>query len=648
MSNFIYISVVCVVLLVVYYIWYLEDLHMKLYYDKRVKDPTYYIQQGFRKADGTPTTRNVKKLGKHSELLLITDDPLAYCRQKVAEMNEEYDSGRASFQLTVDYKEKVDETDDEFSKSDQLNIGYFYLQSIYQRLELDKFFRKITAGRKITYDCNQINRFLTYARILDPKSKYGIWDSLDTYFEKPDFDYQHILRCMDILIANREEYLKWLYQKSNKVIRRDASVIYYDCTNYYFETEQPDEEIVDEVTGEILSTGLRQYGVSKEHRPNPVAEMGLLMDKRGIPISMDVHPGNTSEQLTAIPLEQEVLKMLDNSEFIYCADAGLSSYNIRKFNSMGGRSFIVTQSVKKLSDVMKQAVFNNYDYRLLSDNTHCSIEALKSFDRFDPENRGLYNDQAYKVIPADKSVDLGLYDYVKLKNGRTKKVKATGLIPQNIIITFSRKMMEYQRAVRERQIERARNLLRDKDPEEIKKGPNDVRRFLKRTAVTKDGEKARITYVLDEAKIEEEKKYDGYYAVATNLKGDKAKDILAITHQRYKIEDCFRIMKTNFRGRPAFHSKEARIRAHFLICYTALLVYRLLECSLDDRGTHITTKNLIRTLKNMNVVDEGIYYRATYKGSKALTALTSMYDLGLDRKRYKPTDLKKKIKKLTK
>lgn len=621
---------------------------MKLFYDKRRSDPTYYVQQGYRNAEGKPTTRNVKILGKHSELLKITDDPLAYCKGQVEKLNAEYNAGRASIQLSVDYREKVDDTTDDFSKSDLLNVGYFYLQAVYQKLELKKFFESITADRKITYDCNEINRFLTYARILDPRSKYGTFDLLDTYFEKPAFDYQHILRFMDILIANSDAYLGWLYRKSNNVIPRDTSVIYYDCTNYYFEVERPDDEIVDEVTGEILSTGLRQYGFGKDHRPNPIVEMGLMMDKRGIPISMSIHPGNISEQVTAVPLEKEVVRTLNGADFIYCADAGLGSYSIRKFNSMGGRSFIVTQSIKKLSDVMKQAVFNDYGYRLLSNDDPVTIGGLKDFDRFNPDNRCLYNDCAYKVISADTAVDLGLYDYVRLKNGRTKKAKATGMIPQNIIITFSRKMMEYQRAVRERQIERAKRLAESGDPEEIKKGPNDIRRFLKRNVKTKDGKKADITYELDETKIEEEKKYDGFYAVATNLKEDRVRDILAITHKRYQIEDCFRIMKTNFDARPVFHSKEDRIRAHFLICYTSLLVYRLLECRLEDSGSHVTTENLIRTLKNMNVTDEGIYYRATYKGSTALSALTSMENLGLDMKRYKPTDLKKKIKKLLK
>ena len=410
---------------------------------------------------------------------------------------------------------------------------------------------------------------------------------------------------------------------------------------------KPDEDIVDEVTGEIFK-GMRQYGFCKEHRPNPIVEMGLFMDSRGIPITMCLHPGNTSEQLTAIPLEKEVMKMLPDAKFIYCADAGLGSYNIRKFNSMGGRAFIVTQSIKKMSDVLKEAVFNDYDYRLLSTDGPVTINAMKNFDRFDDKNLGLYNDFAYKVVEADKSLDLGLYEDVTLKNGRTVKRKARGILKQRIIITFSRKVMEYQRAVRSRQIERAKKLLGLKDPEEIKKGPNDVKRFLKRTAKTTSGEDVVVEYILDEDKIAKEEKYDGYYAVATNLL-DPAKDILAVSNKRYQIEECFRIMKTNFDGRPVNHRLRERIRAHFLICYTALLVYRLLEAQLDEQGTHVTTDNLITTLKNMNVANvHDIEYMALYNGSKTLDALVRLTTLPLDRLHYRPKQLNSMIKKILK
>ena len=617
---------------------------MKLFYDKSAKDPIYYAQQGFRNGKKT-TTHNVKRFGKHSELLKITDDPLSYVKAEIQKMNEEYRVGKVSYNITADFNERVPASDEDASSPAWKNIGYLHLQDIMKGLSLKEFFSRITKDRKITFDPYTISRFLTYARILDPASKHATWNRLDTYYEQPSFGYQHILRFMDLLHDHSGEYLRWLYEKSNEVVKRDSSVLYYDCTNFYFECEQEDDEVVDEVTGEILK-GLRKYGVSKEHRPNPIVEMGLFMDKRGIPITMCIHPGNTSEQITAVPLEKEVLKMTAGAKFIYCADAGLGSYNIRKFNSMGGRAFIVTQSIKKLGDVLKKAVFNDFDYRLLSDNTPVTIEHMKSFDRFEDKNKALYNDYAYKIITADKAVDLGLYEEKILADGRVKRVKATGLLKQRIIITFSRKMMEYQRAVRARQVERAKRILSSNDPEEIKKGPNDVRRFMKRVVKTKTNEKATVEYLLDEDKIAEEEKYDGYYAVATNLE-DPAKDILEVSNKRYQIEDCFRIMKTNFSGRPVNHREERRIRAHFLICYTALLVYRLLECRLDDQGTHVTPENLITTLRNMNVTNiHDIEYMALYTGSKALDALTKLTNMNLDRLHYRPKDLNRMIKKI--
>lgn len=613
---------------------------MKLYYDKRLKDPTYYIQQGFRNGKKT-TTKNIKRLGKHSELLLITDDPLEYAKNEVKKMNEEYRSGRSEFIVTMDFNERIPSTDSPCSNSTSLNIGYLYLKDIYAKLNPSDFFKSVSSDRKITYDCNKICQFLTYARILDPASKYGTYDKLDTYYEKPQVEYQHMIRFLDILDRNSDQYLKHLFDNSENIVKRDTSVMYYDCTNYFFETEKPDEEIVDEVTGEII-LGLRQFGISKENKTSPIVEMGLIMDRRGIPISMCIHPGNTNEQLTAVPLEKEVIKMTGNKKFIYCADAGLGSYNIRKFNDMGGRAYIVTQSVKKLGQEIKDIVFNDSNYRLLSNDDAITLKEMRTFNKKDANNLSLYNDFAYKVIPASTAMDTGLYEEKVYKNGRTKKVKVKGTLHQYIIVTFSRKMMEYQRTIRERQLERAKKLLRLKDPEKIKKGPNDIRRFLKNTSSD------TANYVLDMDKIHEEEKYDGFYAVATNL-DDSAKDILAVAQNRYKIEDCFRIMKTNFDARPVFLRKPERIRAHFLICYTALLIYRLMECKLDDNLTHVTTSNLIKTLRNMNVVNmDDMYYKSIYSGSQALDALERCFELQLNRKYYRPSDLNKIVKKFSK
>jgi transposase len=450
---------------------------------------------------------------------------------------------------------------------------------------------------------------------------------------------------MDILQSNYNEYLSHLFSYSNDIVTRDTSVCYFDCTNYYFEIEIDDDDYVDEVTGETFK-GFRKYGPSKEHRPNPLVQMGLFMDSRGIPLSMCINSGSDNEQLCAVPAEKQMAKMLNGRRFIYCADAGLGSMGIRKFNSMGGRAFIVTQSVKKLSDMLQTAVFNDYDYRLLSDNRNVSIEWMKTFDRNEEGNLAYYNDSAYKVIAADRAVDVGLRDEVISKNGNVRKVKSKAMLKQRLIITFSRKMLEYQRYIRNRQIARAERLLERKDPDSIKRGPHDVTRFIKRVSTSKSGEKAIDTYTINEAMIQEEEKYDGFYAIATNLEDDP-KTIIEISSKRHKIEDCFRVLKTNFSARPVYHRKRERITAHFMICYTALLIYRLLEAKLDDYGKHFTIDSVLETLKNMNVANvHDLYYMATYNGSQVCTAFNDLFGLCLDRRYYQPKDLNKKIKNI--
>lgn len=619
---------------------------MKLWYDKKSKDPTYFIQRGIRNGKKT-TTKNVVRIGKHSELLKTTTDPLEYAKKEVQRYNEELKNNQTvALDFKFDFNEKITYQDDIVSKSKLLNIGYFFLQQIYHDLKIGSFFKSITKDAKIQFDPNQVNRFLTYSRILSPDSKLGTHQSISDYYEQPDFGYEHILRTLDIMYNHYDEYISHLYDASNKIVKRDTSVCFYDCSNYYFEIESNDDDYVDAVTGEVTK-GLRKYGVSKEHRPNPIAQMGLFMDKDGIPLSMCITSGSDNEQTTAIPLEQKLITMFKGKKFIYCADAGLGSFNIRNFNSMGGRAFIVTQSIKILSNTLKEAVFSDIDYRLLSNDKPATIKQMKDFDRFDKSNASLYEDRIYKIIPADKAFDLGLYEEKTCKNGTVRKIKSKAIIPQKIIVSFSRKMMEYQRFVRNRQIERAKKLLTNIDPEAYKKGANDITRFIKRTTATRSGEETVDTYELNLDVINEEEKYDGFYAVATNL-NDSAKYILEISSNRYKIEDCFRVMKTNFSARPVFHQKRERIVAHFMICYTALLIYRLLEKKLDMYGTHFTVDSVIKTLSNIQVANlEDVCYMSTYNNSQVLTALNAIMDLGLDKKYYQPKDLNKKIKKIS-
>ena len=628
---------------------------MKLYFDRKSKDPTYFIQQGYR--NGTKTsTRNIKRIGKHSELLAITDDPLAYAKEQVAKYNEEIKNAKVSMELSIDFDKKVKASDNLVSASTLKNIGYYYLHKIYHDLQVDKFFKKITSGSKIEFVPDMVNCFLSCARIISPSSKRGAHLHLADYFAQPDFDYVHILRTMDLMEKNYDEYIRHLFKHSSDIVKRNTSVCYYDCSNFYFEIESPDNDYVDEITGEIIN-GFRKYGISKEHRPNPIVEMGLFMDADGIPLSMCLVPGNQSEQTTAVPLEKELTKMLNKKPFIYCADAGLGSYHIRNFNSMGGRAFVVTQSIKKLSETLQRAVFNDCDYHLLSTGTPISLKWLQEFDKKDESNKSAYTDKAFKIVPADNLIELGLYEEKKCKNGKIKKVKAKGVLPQKLIITFSRKMMEYQRFIRNRQIERAKKLLKHIDPETYKKGPNDVTRFIKRLSNKENDKKSPIQYTLDIHRIAEEEKYDGFYAIATNLdiaegaaagKADVTK-ILDISAQRYKIEDCFRLLKTNFSARPVYHHNEPRIIAHFMICYTALLIFRLLQKKFELAGYHFTPNSIVETLQNMQVANiDDLFYVATYEGSKILTALNTIYPMSqLDRKYYQPKELKKILKKFS-
>ena len=610
---------------------------MKIWYDRKSKDPSYFVQQGIRNGKKV-TTKNIFKIGKHSELLAQGhQDPLAYAKEVVEEYNKKMKSEKVDLEITIDFNKKLIPSDNVSSKSSLLNIGYFFLQDIYSKLNLKDFIKNITKDKKITYNLNDITRFLTFDRILNPRSKLAAVNNLDFFYEKPSFSHQNVLRGMDILTDHYDSYLQHLFENSNTFVKRDTSICYYDCTNFYFEVETADEPYYDEVTGEYLY-GLRQYGPSKEHRPNPIVEMGLFMDKDGIPITMGLYPGNMNEQKTVHELESKMIRTLKNKRIIYCGDAGLGSASIRVFNDLGGRAFIVTQSIKKLSEELQNDIFNDTGYKLLSNNSCVTLKHMKSFNKFDENNISLYQDKAYKEIIVDSNVDLGLFEEKTFKNGNTKPVKSKAILKQKIIITYSRKMAEYQKNIRNKQIERAKALLA-RGVDDIRKGPNDIARFIKCTN--------RTLYTLDQDRIDLEEKYDGFYAIATNLLEDDPKDIIEINSQRYKIEDCFRVLKTNFDARPVHHRLDKRIVAHFMICYTALLIYRLLEKQLKDKKYDFTINEILTTLKNMNVSNrDGLFYEAEFTSSKVCTALNDLFNFGLDKKYYQNSELTKLVKKI--
>lgn len=616
----------------------------------------YYAQYTFRDAKGVHS-KTVKNIGKHTELLKITPDPLSYAKQEVRKLDEEYKNQRVTETVTIDYATQLPASDLAASRSTALNIGYFYLQYVIGHLKLKKYCNEMLSDTKVEYNAYDIHRALLYSFIIRPGSKKNNWENLGNFFGTFDFEYHDILRYLDRLAEHFDSYIEYLFDKSNLLVHRNTDVCYYDCTNFFFEIEKEDPDYIDEVTGEVI-TGLRKYGVSKEHRPNPIVEMGLFMDGDGIPISMCLHSGNKNEQTTAIPAEKKIIQMFDGRPFIYCSDGGLGSYHIRRFNSFSSRQFIVTQSIRKCSSVMQSAVFDNTDYRIVSNDTPVTIDFLKTFDRFDVRNRFYYDNLAYKVIVADVQLDVSQWyesDPDKSRHSRGKKTKET--LKQYMLVTFSRKTFEYQRYIRNNQIMRARQMLNNaKDPEEIKKGPNDIRRFIKLKQKRAQNLKVTDIYEINQELIESEEKYDGFYALATNIpllnqdgsiRKEEVNRVLTISKNRNEIEAGFRVMKTNFSGRPVFLQTHDHIKAHFLLCFSALVVYKILEKLLDTNGTHYTVENVLQTIRNAEIVPvEDKFYVSSFTKSGTLDALAKATKIVLDKQYYRKVDLERVVKKI--
>ena len=405
------------------------------------------------------------------------------------------------------------------------------------------------------YDLNAILSDLVYARILEPDSKRSSYRTAKKFLEPPSYELHDIYRALSVLADECDMVQSEVYKNSHFVTKRNDKILYYDCTNYYFETQQED--------------GDKKYGKSKEHRPNPIIQMGLFTDGDGIPLAFSLFPGNRNEQISMKPLEKKILQGFGCEKFIYCSDAGLGSEDNRVFNHMGKRAFIVTQSIKKLPKEEREWALKRTGFRRISDNKKMDITSLSP----DGEKSLFYKEEPY----------------------------TTSKLHQRLIITYSPKYASYQKNIREKQIERAKKMIESGSLKKQRKNPDDPARFVNKTAVTQDGEIADIkTYQLDLEKIAEEEKYDGLYAICTDLLDDNPGDLVQVSEGRWQIESCFRIMKTDFSARPVYVRREDRIKAHFLICFLSLLIYRLLEKKLEKK---YTCEEILDTLKEMNFAD---------------------------------------------
>lgn len=561
---------------------------MRLGWAKTKYSISYYAKKTIY-VDGKNKDLVVKRFGSEKQICekFGVTDAKAWAKEQVRLMNEAEKEDSVKFSI-----ELCSGTDLVLDEQRRFNGGYLFLQDIYYDLGLHKICRAISAKYPFEYDLNDILSRLVYTRILYPSSKKSSLEESKRFIEQPSFELHDVYRSLSVLAEESDYIQSRLFKNSSEIQKRRTQVIYYDCTNFYFEIDTAEDD--------------KQYGKSKENRPLPIVGMGLFMDMDGIPISFSIYPGSRNEQQTMIPLEKKMLSDYDMSKFIVCTDAGLSSATNRVFNTYdkedGLRGYITTQPIKTLKAFLQEWCLADDGWILDGDNSG----------------------KKYKISELDNELDRDKIFY------KTRWIKEKGVvhtdngdrvqvIEQKLIVSYSIKYRDYLRYVREGQIERARKLVGSGEKALNKKKQNDPRRFIKTDHATKDGEIADISdSYIDPAVIENEEKYDGFYAVCTNL-NDSIGTIVKINKHRWEIEECFRIMKTDFAARPVYLKRQDRIMAHFITCFIALIVYRYLERKLDNK---YTIGQILPALREMDFMKyEGKGYQPVYTRTEITDAL---------------------------
>ena len=544
------------------------------------------------------TSKVVEKLGTEIELKekLNGQDPYEWAKAYVENLNKKEKEEKR--EVLVKYSPAKQITKDE---QHSFNGGYLFIEKIYHELGIHKICKEISSKYKFNFDLNSILSRLIYGRFIFPSSKLATYELSKKFIEQPNFELQHIYRALEIIAKETDFIQSKIYDNSLKICNRNKGILYYDCTNYFFEIEQED--------------GLKQYGVSKEHRPNPIVQMGLFMDGDGIPLAFCINKGNTNEQVTLKPLEQKIISDFNFSKFVVCTDAGLASNANRKFNDKDDRAFITTQSIKKLKKYLREWALDKSGWHLENSDKTYNLDKL---------NEELHKNKIFY---------------------KERWIKENGL-EQRLVITFSLKYKNYQKTIRTRQVERAQKTI-DLNPTKLKKcNANDYKRFITKSSYTNDGEVAdKETFNINSELIEQESMYDGFYAVCTNLE-DATSEIIKINKRRWEIEECFRIMKTEFKARPVYLQRDDRISAHFTTCFISLILYRFLEKKLKGK---YTCSEIITNIRNMNFYEiKGEGYIPTYTRSDFTDDLHDAFGFRTDYQILNTKQLKKIFKETKK
>ena len=559
---------------------------MRLKTSKSKNATLYYIIKDYTNITGKRSTKIFEKLGNQDQVekRFGKNDTINKIREYINELNEEDKETllKQEFNPNKRISPRVKK---------QFNIGFLFLEKLYSQLNIKDICDSISNKYKFQFDLNEILSYLVYARIIYPSSKLKTFKQCQNFIEQPKFKLHDEYRALSYIAENMDFIQEQLFNNSKKVIKRNSNVVYYDCTNYFFDIDNEDD--------------LRKYGISKEHRPNPIVGMGLFMDGDGLPLSCNIYPGNQNEQKTLIPEETKIVNnfKLDSTKMILCTDAGLSSDEIKKFNIKDNRGFVITQSLKKLKGEYKNQVFDKSGWRISNDLK--KIYNLETIENDDSLREKYYETLFYKIIQTE-----------------TKSVK------QDLIITFCFKYFDYNRNIRNNQIERAKKSIETNNVTRKGKNQNDYRRFIDSLNSTDNGEIAEnTTYSINQALINDESKYDGYYALTTNLIGDIS-EIFKIVKGRWEIEESFRIMKSDFLARPVNLSREDRIKAHFMTCFISLFIYRLLEKKLDYK---YTTSQILDTIRNMNMFEQkGLGFEPIYERTNITDDLHDLFKFNTD------------------
>ena len=543
------------------------------------------------------TNKVVEKLGTYENLKeSLNEDPIKWAKNYVEKLNQQEKEGTRNILVKYNPTKIIEK-----NQQNSFNGGYLFLEKIYYELGLNNICKDISKKYKFEYDLDNILSRLVYGRIIFPASKLATNDLSKRFIEQPNYELQHIYRALEVISKETDFIQSELYKNSLKVSKRNTNILYYDCTNYFFEIEE--------------ESGLRQYGPSKEHRPNPITQMGLFMDGDGIPLAFNISSGNTNEQVTLTPLEEKILEDFKLSKFIVCTDAGLASYANRKFNDKDERAFITTQSIKKLKKHLMDWALSADGWHLTGHNKEYNINEIN-------ENEEIFKDKIFFKERWIKENDL----------------------EQKLIVTYSLKYKNYQRQIRNSQIERAKNAITTKTFKLDKCNQNDYKRFIKRTNITAEGEIAekKILSINNEI-IEKEEKFDGFYGVCTNLE-DNAEEIIKVNQKRWEIEESFRIMKSEFKARPVYLSRDDRITAHFTTCFLSLVLLRFLEKKLEEK---YSSSKIIDCLREMNFMESiGNGYIPTYTRTDLTDDLHDKFGFRTDYQIITNHSLKKIFKKI--